>query len=85
MTILPALSTIERLCADALVDAERRIETRIAEKLDAGARERLDGLLTEMLAGNISRFILLRKFELGNNSAAANRLLDRLEFLRGGS
>ncbi|ESW79693.1 hypothetical protein X772_26790 [Mesorhizobium sp. LSJC280B00] len=38
-----------------------------------------------MLAGNISRFILLRKFELGNNSAAANRLLDRLEFLRGGS
>ncbi len=30
-TILPAVSTIERLCADALVAAERRIETRIAE------------------------------------------------------
>ncbi|PAU40663.1 hypothetical protein CKF46_33270 [Klebsiella pneumoniae] len=28
---LPAVSTIERLCADALVAAERRIETRIAE------------------------------------------------------
>jgi hypothetical protein len=83
LTILPAVSTVERLCADALVDAERRIETRIAEMLDAGARERLDGLLTEMLAGNISRFIWLRKFEVGNNSAAANRLLDRLEFLRG--
>lgn len=82
LTILPAVSTIDRLCADALVDAERRIETRIAEKLDAGARERLDGLLIEMLAGNISRFIWLRKFEVGNNSAAANRLLDRLEFLR---
>lgn len=27
-TILPAVSTIERLCADALVAAERRIETR---------------------------------------------------------
>lgn len=72
----------------------RRGNARIAGSLispssaapaDAGARERLDGLLTEMLAGNISRFILLRKFELGNNSAAANRLLDRLEFLRGGS
>lgn len=83
LTILPAVSTIERLCADALVYAEHRIETRIAEKLDAGARERLDGLLTEMLAGNISRFIWLRKFEVGDNSAAANRLLDRLEFLRG--
>jgi hypothetical protein len=31
LTILPAASTIERLCADALVAAERRIETRIAE------------------------------------------------------
>ncbi len=61
-TILPAVSTIERLCADALVAAERRIETRIAEKLDADAREQLDGLLTEMLAGNVSRFIWLRNF-----------------------
>src|SRR3546814_7765383 len=30
MTILPAITTIERLCADALVAAERRIEKRIA-------------------------------------------------------
>ncbi|CDL86363.1 Tn3 family transposase [Xenorhabdus cabanillasii] len=81
-TILPAVSTIERLCADALVAAERRIETRIAENLTADVRERLDELLSEMLAGNISRFIWLRYFEVGNNSAAANRLLDRLEFLR---
>lgn len=82
-TILPAVSTIERLCADALVAAERRIETRIAERLDLDARERLDGLLTEMMEGNISRFIWLRQFEAGSNSASANRLLDRLEFLRG--
>jgi hypothetical protein len=32
-TVLPATSTIERLCATALVDAERRIETRIASLL----------------------------------------------------
>lgn len=83
LTILPAISTIERLCADALVAAERRIETRIAEKLDNNARERLDGLLTELLDANVSRFIWLRQFEVGNNSAAANRLLDRLECLRG--
>lgn len=67
---------IKRLCADALVDAERRIETQIAQRLDADARARLDGLLTEILAGNVSRFIWLRNFEIGNNSAAANRLLD---------
>ncbi|MCQ3008842.1 hypothetical protein NLO93_28475, partial [Pseudomonas savastanoi] len=40
------------------------------------------GLLTELLDANISRFIWLRQFEVGNNSAAANRLLDKLEFLR---
>src|SRR3546814_15124060 len=42
----------------------------------------LDRLTTEMLPGAISRFIWLRRIEPGNNSAAANRLLDRLEFLR---
>ncbi|WP_407208275.1 hypothetical protein [Enterobacter hormaechei] len=35
----PAVSTIERLCADALVAAERRIETRIAENLTADVRD----------------------------------------------
>lgn len=32
-TVLPSISTIERLCADALVAAERRIETRICYAL----------------------------------------------------
>lgn len=49
MTILPAISTIERLCAAALVVAERRIETRIATRLDPAACTRLDRLTTEML------------------------------------
>lgn len=82
MTILPAITTIERLCADALVAAERRIEKRIAARLDPVACDGLDRLTTEMLPGAISRFIWLRRIEPGNNSAAANRLLDRLEFLR---
>lgn len=82
MTILPAITTIERLCADALVAAERGIEKRIAARFDRVACTRLDRLTTEMLPGAISRFIWLRRIEPGNNSAAANRLLDRLEFLR---
>src|SRR3546814_19059915 len=77
MTILPAITTIERLCADALVAAERRIEKRIAARLDPVACDGLDRLTTEMLPGAISRFIWLRRIEPGNNSAAANRLLDR--------
>jgi hypothetical protein len=79
MTILPAITTTERLCADTLVAAERGIEKRIATRLDRAACNRLT---TEMLPGAISRFIWLRRIEPGNNSAAANRLLDRSEFLR---
>ena len=40
-------------------------------------------LLTEMVDGTVSRFIWLRQFEVGKNSAGASRLLDRLEFLQG--
>ena len=81
-TILPAISTIERLCAEALVGAERRIETRIASRLNVSMRERLDALLTETVDERLTRFVWLRQFEGGSNSAAAIRLLERLEFLR---
>jgi hypothetical protein len=82
-TILPAITTVERLCADALVAAERRIETRIARRIDGEMRKRMVALLTETMPGNISRLVWLRKFEVGNKSTAASRLLDRLEFLQG--
>tara|TARA_R110002073_G_C9481751_1_gene580102 strand:- start:23 stop:2911 length:2889 start_codon:yes stop_codon:yes gene_type:complete len=82
-TILPGVTVIERLCADALVAAERRIESRIAARLDDQTRERLDALLTEIVDAKVSRFVWLRQFEVGSNSAGASRLLDRLEFLQG--
>ena len=81
-TILPATTTTERLCADALVDAERRIEARIAERVPPGLRRDLDHLLEETLDAGVTRFLWLRQFEPGSNSADANRLLDRLEHLR---
>ncbi len=80
--ILPAMSTIERLCADALVAADRRIDARIAARLDGRMRMRLDSLLSESADGHTSRFIRLRRFEAGNNSADASRLLDRLGLLQ---
>jgi TnpA family transposase len=81
-TILPGVTIIERLCADTLVAAERRIESRIAERLDDAMRTRLDALLTEDTGGSVTRFVWLRQFEAGQNSADMNRLLDRLEFLQ---
>ena len=81
--ILPGSSVLERLCAGALVAAERRIETRIAAGLDDAMRMRLDQLLAEEVDGGVSRFVWLRRFEVGQNSADINGLLDRLEFLQG--
>lgn len=81
--ILPGVSVIERLCADALVAAERKIEARISERLDISLRAKLDAMLSETVEGGISRFIWLRQFEVGKNSADMNRVLDRLEFLQG--
>ena len=81
-TILPGITVIERLCADALVAAERRIDARIADRLDDEMCSRLDALLTEMADGSVTRFVWLRQFEVGQNSADMNRLLDRLEFLQ---
>ena len=81
--ILPGLSVLERLCAGALVAAERRIEARVVAGLDDALRMRLDRLLTEEVDGGVSRFVWLRRFEVGQNSADINGLLDRLEFLQG--
>ncbi|BAI95364.1 transposase (plasmid) [Sphingobium sp. TA15] len=81
-TILPGSSTIERLCADALVEAERRIEDLIAHRITPTLSENLAHLLEDTVDGRVTRFVWLRQFEVGANSAAANRLMDRLEYLR---
>ncbi len=39
-------------------------------------------MLTEDAGGSVTRFVWLRQFEVGKNSADMNRLLDRLEFLQ---
>ncbi len=81
-TILPGITVIERLCADTLVGAERRVDARIADRLNDDMRTRLDALLTEDAGGSVTRFVWLRQFEVGRNSADMNRLLDRLEYLQ---
>jgi hypothetical protein len=57
-------STIERLCADALVDAERRIEERIAGRITPALGEQLAALLEDTVDGRITRFVWLRQLRL---------------------
>jgi hypothetical protein len=64
-TILPGSSTIERLCADALVEAERRIEDRIAHRITPALSENLAHLLEDTVDGRVTRFVWLRQFEVG--------------------
>ena len=80
--ILPGVTTIERLCADALVAAERRVEDRIVAHLDSRMRRRLNDLLGAAENGWQSVLLWLRGFEIGKNTADMNRLLDRVEFLK---
>jgi hypothetical protein len=61
---------------------ERRIETRIASRLSIPLRELLLTLLEERAGDRMSSFVWLPQFELGSNSSSANRLLDRLEYLK---
>ena len=82
LAFLPGVTVIERLCADALVAAERRIEGRIVARLNDQTKERLNALLTEIVDGKVSQFVWLRQFEVGSNSPGASRLLDKLEFLQ---
>jgi hypothetical protein len=69
-TIPPGITVIERLCADALVNDERQTETSIAAQLDGATRDRLIAFLSESAEGSVSRFVLLRQFEVGQNSGA---------------
>ena len=81
-TTLPGVSTIERLCAEMLVKAERKIDATITARLDPKMRRRLDVLLDDIVTDQLTRFVWLRQFEVGNNSRVANQLLDRLERLQ---
>lgn len=58
-TILPGISTIERLCAEMLVKAERQIDAAIADKIDPKMRQRLDVLLDDMVTDQLTRFCLV--------------------------
>ena len=69
-----------RICADALVDAERRVEGPHRRAGPARASAQTSSICSKRRSTpGVTRFVWLRQFEPGSNSAYANRLLDRLE------
>ena len=80
--ILPGITVIERLCADARVAAEREIVMRITSRLDERIKQNLNVMLDETVDGRLTVHGWLKRFEAGHNSADANRLLEKLEYLQ---
>lgn len=80
--ILPGITVIERLCADARVTAEREITKRIVSRLDGPMKQNLHSILSDTVDGRITLHGWLKRFEAGHNSADVNRLLDKLEYLQ---
>jgi TnpA family transposase len=81
-TILPGITIIERLCAEARLSAEREVVGRIAERLDDDMKKKLNAMLTKTIDGRLTLHGWLKRFEVGHNSADVNRLLDKLEYLK---
>ena len=59
--LLPSINVIERICAEAVTRATRRIHTALTESLTDVHRSQLDGLLNPRENGNSSTMIWLRQ------------------------
>lgn len=80
--ILPKMTIIERLCADARVAAEREVIEIISSRLDKEIKGKMEKLLSETVDGRLTLHGWLKRFEVGHNSADVNLLLDKLEYLQ---
>src|SRR3546814_5826570 len=58
------------------------VRSLVSHRITPTLSENLAHLLEETVDGRVTRFVWLRQFEVGANSAAANRLMDRLEYLQ---
>jgi len=77
--ILPALTVVERACAEAVTRANRRIYRTLTEPLTAQHRRRLDDLLKLKPESNITRLIWLRQSPVKPNS---RHMLEHIERLK---
>ena len=77
--ILPVLGTIERLCAQAITRANKRIYEALTESLSAEHRQRLDDLLQRKPESQITLLAWLRQSPAKPNS---RHMLEHIERLK---
>lgn len=77
--ILPALTVVERACAEAVTRANRRIYRTLTEPLTVHHRRRLDDLLKIKPESNVTKLVWLRQSPLKPNS---RHMLEHIERLK---
>ncbi|QHK18994.1 Tn3 family transposase [Pseudarthrobacter psychrotolerans] len=77
--VIPALDVIERICAEAITRANRRIYAALTDALSADHRRRLDDLLKRREEGKSTRLAWLRQSPVKPNS---RHMLEHIERLK---
>jgi len=80
--IMPALHVIERICAEAVASADRRIDRALTEPLDERHRERLDSLLQAKPHGSLTWLTWLRRSPLKQSPQSMLEHIARLKMLQ---
>ena len=80
--VIPGISVVERLAAEAMFAAERRIIGELNALLDPSARHRFDALLTDKTHIQKSRFSWLREPDPRVGTKSMMAILDKLDLLR---
>jgi TnpA family transposase len=81
-TLLPSASVIERMCAEAITNANRRIYKALTNSLSTVHRQRLDDLLKRKEDGSTTWLAWLRQSPIKPNSRHMLEHIDRLKALR---
>ena len=80
--VLPAINVIERLCAEAITRANRRIHAALTDPLSKLHYERLDHLLTRKEGGKMTWLAWLRQSPAKPNSRYMLEHIERLKALQ---
>lgn len=80
--VIPGISVVERMAAEAMFAAETRIIGKIDALLDASKRCALDALLSEQAHVHKSRFSWLRESDPRVGAKSMTAILDKLDLLR---
>lgn len=80
--IIPALDVVERVCAEAITRANRRIYSALTESLSTEHRARLDALLRRKDGGKLTWLAWLRQSPAKPNSRHMLEHIERLKALQ---